>query len=117
MTLWSKVKPTRDVLRCSFCNKSQRDVRKLIAGPSVHICDECVDICLGIITEDVAEGRESALRRHSPPGERNCLICQNLLVGTARVDLGAFGATCLRCAEEVRDALLVWFQQHDGAAG
>ena len=36
----------------SFCNKSQRDVKKLIAGPTVYICDECVDICLDIIAED-----------------------------------------------------------------
>jgi len=41
-----------DVLRCSFCNKSQKDVKKLIAGPTVYICDECVDICLSIIAED-----------------------------------------------------------------
>src|SRR5258705_7583412 len=39
-------------LRCSFCNKNQRDVRKLIAGPTVYICDECVDICLDIIAEE-----------------------------------------------------------------
>jgi len=39
-------------LRCSFCNKSQREVKKLIAGPTVFICDECVDICLDIIAED-----------------------------------------------------------------
>ena len=41
-----------DQLRCSFCNKSQREVKKLIAGPTVFICDECVDICLDIIAED-----------------------------------------------------------------
>ncbi len=41
-----------DVLRCSFCNKNQRDVKKLIAGPTVYICDECVDICLDIIAEE-----------------------------------------------------------------
>ena len=39
-------------LRCSFCNKDQRDVKKLIAGPTVYICDECVDICLDIIAEE-----------------------------------------------------------------
>ncbi len=49
-----------DGLRCSFCNKSQREVRKLIAGPNVYICDECVDICLDIISEDRArEARET----------------------------------------------------------
>ena len=41
-----------EALRCSFCNKSQREVKKLIAGPTVFICDECVDICLDIIAED-----------------------------------------------------------------
>src|SRR5437773_5374593 len=48
----SKKGNSGDVLRCSFCNKSQRDVKKLIAGPTVYICDECVDICLDISAED-----------------------------------------------------------------
>jgi ATP-dependent Clp protease ATP-binding subunit ClpX len=51
----SKKGTNGDVLRCSFCNKSQRDVKKLIAGPTVYICDECVDICLDIIAEDRKE--------------------------------------------------------------
>ncbi|MBP1609989.1 MAG: ATP-dependent Clp protease, ATP-binding subunit ClpX [Acidobacteria bacterium] len=42
-----------DVLRCSFCSKSQNDVKKLIAGPTVYICDECVDVCNEIIADDV----------------------------------------------------------------
>ncbi len=41
-----------EVLRCSFCNKDQSDVRKLIAGPTVFICDECVEVCNDIITDD-----------------------------------------------------------------
>lgn len=45
-------KNSDDVLRCSFCNKSQNDVRKLIAGPTVFICDECVAVCQDIIDED-----------------------------------------------------------------
>jgi len=43
-----------DVLRCSFCNKSQNDVKKLIAGPTVFICDECVDVCNEIISDDIS---------------------------------------------------------------
>jgi hypothetical protein len=39
-------------LRCSFCSKSQHDVRKLIAGPGVYICDECVELCLDVIREE-----------------------------------------------------------------
>jgi ATP-dependent Clp protease ATP-binding subunit ClpX len=41
-----------DVLHCSFCNKNQNDVRKLIAGPTVFICDECVEVCNDIIADD-----------------------------------------------------------------
>jgi hypothetical protein len=43
--------PTKELLNCSFCGKSQKAVKKLIAGPSVYICDECVALCNGILTE------------------------------------------------------------------
>jgi ATP-dependent protease Clp ATPase subunit len=42
----------RSTLYCSFCGKSQHEVRKLIAGPTVFICDECVEICVTIIREE-----------------------------------------------------------------
>jgi len=45
-------RPESRDLSCSFCGKSQKDVKKLIAGPSVYICDECVELCNGIITEE-----------------------------------------------------------------
>ena len=50
------------LLYCSFCGKSQHEVRKLIAGPSVFVCDECVDLCNDIIREETdadepAQGR------------------------------------------------------------
>ena len=48
----AKASGDNELLRCSFCNKNQKDVKKLIAGPTVYICDECVDICLDIIAED-----------------------------------------------------------------
>ncbi len=41
-----------EILRCSFCNKSQRDVAKLIAGPAVYLCNECLEICNQIVAED-----------------------------------------------------------------
>ncbi|NBS12353.1 MAG: ATP-dependent Clp protease ATP-binding subunit ClpX, partial [Gammaproteobacteria bacterium] len=47
------------VLYCSFCGKSQHEVRKLIAGPSVFICDECVDLCNDIIREEVQEADDA----------------------------------------------------------
>ena len=53
-----------EILRCSFCNKDQNDVRKLIAGPTVFICDECVEVCNDIIADDSrfeARGARSSL--------------------------------------------------------
>ena len=48
------------LLYCSFCGKSQHEVRKLIAGPSVFICDECVELCNDIIREEVSEAAQSS---------------------------------------------------------
>lgn len=53
----SKGSDSKTALSCSFCGKSQHEVRKLIAGPTVFICDECVDLCTTIIKEDVKEYR------------------------------------------------------------
>ncbi|MEW1864317.1 ATP-dependent Clp protease ATP-binding subunit ClpX [Streptomyces sp. NBC_00669] len=47
-----------DLLKCSFCGKSQKQVKKLIAGPGVYICDECIDLCNEIIEEELAESSE-----------------------------------------------------------
>ena len=59
-----------ETLRCSFCNKDQNDVRKLIAGPTVFICDECVDVCNDIIADDARFDRKGGLRSGLPvPGE------------------------------------------------
>ena len=52
------------LLYCSFCGKSQHEVRKLIAGPSVFICDECVDLCNDIIREEVQEERSRSIRKY-----------------------------------------------------
>ena len=49
-----------DLLKCSFCGKSQKQVKKLIAGPGVYICDECIDLCNEIIEEELAERARSA---------------------------------------------------------
>jgi ATP-dependent Clp protease ATP-binding subunit ClpX len=48
-----------DLVKCSFCGKSQKQVKKLIAGPGVYICDECIDLCNDIIEEELAEVSES----------------------------------------------------------
>ncbi len=58
-----------EVLRCSFCNKSQNDVKKLIAGPTVFICDECVDVCNEIISDDISAEASSIKEALPKPAE------------------------------------------------
>ena len=58
MTKKSKGSDSGSVLYCSFCGKSQNEVKKLIAGPSVYICDECVTLCTDIITEELSQAIE-----------------------------------------------------------
>ena len=57
------------ILYCSFCGKSQHEVRKLIAGPSVFICDECVELCNEIIEEEFSETEEITFRELPKPKE------------------------------------------------
>ncbi|HEU4868146.1 MAG TPA: ATP-dependent Clp protease ATP-binding subunit ClpX [Actinomycetota bacterium] len=58
-----------DLLKCSFCGKSQKQVKKLIAGPGVYICDECIDLCNEIIEEELTETTELKLEELPKPRE------------------------------------------------
>ena len=58
-----------DLLKCSFCGKSQKQVKKLIAGPGVYICDECIDLCNEIIEEELAESSEFSFDELPKPSE------------------------------------------------
>ena len=58
-----------DLLKCSFCGKSQKQVKKLIAGPGVYICDECIDLCNEIIEEELSETPELKLEDLPKPKE------------------------------------------------
>ncbi len=71
------------ILYCSFCGKSQHEVRKLIAGPSVFICDECVELCNDIIREELQEKAQSA--RSSLPKPREILeVLDQYVIGQNR---------------------------------
>jgi len=59
-TAMARIGESGDLLKCSFCGKSQKQVKKLIAGPGVYICDECIDLCNEIIEEELNEAAESA---------------------------------------------------------
>jgi ATP-dependent Clp protease ATP-binding subunit ClpX len=64
------------VLKCSFCGKSQNDVRKLIAGPTVYICDECIELCNDIIAEEWEEERSREIRSLPKPAEIKAILDQ-----------------------------------------
>ena len=62
------------LLYCSFCGKSQHEVRKLIAGPSVFICDECVELCNDIIREEMQEKSSTGTSKLPKPQEINNVL-------------------------------------------
>ena len=64
-----RVGESGDLLKCSFCGKSQKQVKKLIAGPGVYICDECIDLCNEIIEEELAETSEFTFDELPKPSE------------------------------------------------
>ena len=66
-------------LQCSFCGKSQDDVRKLIAGPTVYICDECIELCNDIIAEEWEEERSKGLSQLSKPAEIKAILDQYVI--------------------------------------
>jgi len=68
------------ILYCSFCGKSQHEVRKLIAGPSVYICDECVELCNDIIREELEES-SLAEREHLPTPREIHAFLDNYVIG------------------------------------
>ena len=67
--LMARIGDGGDLLKCSFCGKSQKQVKKLIAGPGVYICDECIDLCNEIIEEELAEAGEVKLDELPKPAE------------------------------------------------
>jgi ATP-dependent Clp protease ATP-binding subunit ClpX len=69
-----------DLLKCSFCGKSQKQVKKLIAGPGVYICDECIDLCNEIIEEELAETGEVKWEELPKPMEI-CSFLDQYVVG------------------------------------
>src|SRR5881628_1382700 len=78
-----RTRESNGTLRCSFCGKSQNDVGKLIAGPTVYICDECIELCNDIIAEEWEEEKSRELRSLPKPAEIKIALDQ-YVVGQER---------------------------------
>ncbi|MDV8000729.1 ATP-dependent Clp protease ATP-binding subunit ClpX [Rhodococcus sp. IEGM 1408] len=70
----ARVGESGDLLKCSFCGKSQKQVKKLIAGPGVYICDECIELCNEIIESEVDDSQNSALEELPKPTEIHAFL-------------------------------------------
>ena len=70
----------KNILYCSFCGKSQHEVRKLIAGPTVFICDECVELCMDIIKE---ESKDTLVKHQDglPSHKEICSVLDDYVIG------------------------------------
>ena len=86
---------------CSFCSKNQDEVGKLVAGPSVHICDECVELCRSILAED-HEKRGRGQAKTSAHEDRLCGICMEERESDELIFLPHAAYMCASCLEEIQ---------------
>ena len=88
---------------CSFCGKSQNEVRKLVAGPSVHICDECIELCKNILVEELdSGGRKGKSAKATVSENRLCGICMEERESDELIFLPHAAYMCAGCLEDIQ---------------
>jgi len=89
---------------CSFCGKNQSEVRKLVAGPSVHICDECVELCRNIVAQEVDPGEKAKTKAAKAKAResRLCGVCMEPRETDELIFLPHAAYMCAGCLEELQ---------------
>jgi hypothetical protein len=115
MLSWNKHSVARaaGILRCSFCNKTQHEIQKLIAGPTVFICDECVAACVDIMVSDTRDKAPDSLEaetardlaRALPHSAAQCGFCGQPVTVQDVLPIEGRGVLCAACADAIDDAL------------
>ena len=124
-SLWKKSpggdKAGKRILRCSFCRKTEEHVKKLLAGPTVYICNECVDLCQDILSEDWGKqiGADASTHGQDRAKEESasslaiggpvCSLCHLPALSTEFLLVSHRGPLCFAC----RDAILAAIQGPD----
>jgi ClpX C4-type zinc finger len=98
---------TAEIKRCSFCSKTQHDVRKLIAGPTVYICEECVDLCVDILAEEFRQKPKietKAVQAEPAPSVplQGCILCRLPKEAEELVYTPDRGPICDVCFDAIR---------------
>lgn len=97
----------RQILTCSFCNKSQHHVKKLVAGPKVYICDECINICVEVISQGREDIPGSDPQDPSSPAAAvvSCALCCLPTSAGEGLVVHKRGLLCRGCVDEIQAAL------------
>ena len=90
----AKFGDTAELIKCAFCGKSQKQVKKLIAGPGVHICDECIELCNEIVDEEFGQAAEVGLEELPIPRDIRAFL-DEYVVGQEQAKK-SFGRCCVQ---------------------
>ncbi len=95
----------KDVMRCSFCNKSQFEIRRMVAGPHAIICDECVQVCVEILGQNPSpQPAPDSVGALTWPNEVHCSLCRKEVPDEQVVPVRGCGLICGSCLGKIRGA-------------
>lgn len=83
----ARMSEAAELLKCSFCGKNQKQVRKLIAGPNIYICDECIELCNEILDEELADVKDLSSTLELPTPREVLRISKSTSLGKNKLNV------------------------------